>query len=231
VLPIFNASPAPVDCVSGCGGTGWLTIVGVVLAAGAFVVAVLAWRVSNRQLKIQGIEHKAFLNQINARAVLGVEAGFTDFDAEEQTVDQGVIYRVLAITLRNTGQKAAERASVRVTMPNTLETYWSDPGGGQLPGIDLPVPSPEPIAVAGEQVAAKRLDRTVGPVDLSSDGLTIYVRFRIDVGETHSLTPGTAPPSVLKIAVRVEVTSDDMPADSRVIVLRSYAFTGPVRGA
>jgi hypothetical protein len=227
---ILNAAPSPVECVAGCGGTDWLTVVGVLLAAAALIFAVLAWRVSSKQLELQETEHRAFLNQINARAGLFAEIHLMEKDEEIQDAEGGTVFRILAIGMRNTGQKAAERVSINVLAPRQVEMYWSGSKGEQR-SLQLPAMTPEPLTFEGENIPSHYLDETIGPIGLSDGGVVAYVFLRIPVGEVQALDPASAEPPRVGLPIRVKLSSDDLPEGQRSVTReRTWVFIGPVRG-
>lgn len=139
-----------VEC-SNCGSDPLWTVIGIVVAGAALVASLVALKfsadavtIAKKQLRIDQEQFEVFMRQMNARAEFDLELSFPDADAQSRIETDTPATNVrLAIKLTNSGGKRAGPTVLNVIIPNRVtEAYWTDAGGGLIPGLGAMSPAP-----------------------------------------------------------------------------------------
>lgn len=119
---------------SNCGSSPVLAWGGIVIAAAALIVALIALNVTRRQLTIDERQHEEFMRIQGARASFDLTLRFPQAD------DDGVLYTdgaegvsvLLEIGLKNTGTKRARSTLLNVVCPPHAAAKWCGPTGEDI---------------------------------------------------------------------------------------------------
>jgi hypothetical protein len=186
----------PVHCQN-CGGGDSLAVLGVIIAAAAFVVAVFALYIAVR-------EHREFMKQLQARARFDVTIDTDRFDGDVyETESNTTATMVFFVGLSNVGDKAAGETVVNVFTPASIgELLWSTRRGERSPAARGMATGDVLTMPDGEEVGAQMISHAIQRVSM---------RGRREVWFTVDRVPV---PCVLPIAAGVN--SDDLPDDQEV---------------
>lgn len=184
--------PLPVHCQN-CGGGDTLSVVGLIIAGAAFVVALFALYIAAR-------EHREFMKQLRARARFDLTIGMNRFDGDVHETEASTTVMVFFVGLSNVGDKAASETVLNVHTPASFGQLLWGTQTGESSSERRGIPTGDTLTMPdGEEVGAQMISRTFQRLSLR--GRTEFW-FMVD---------GVPVPCVLPIGV--VVNSDDLPDD------------------
>ena len=205
-----------VHCVEGCGGgSAWLPILGIAIAASSFIYAVLA---GQRTLRMATHQYKVFAEQLAAHSDFEVSLEYIYPPPEKWAMraESGRVTVRLRVRVVNTGNRSAEPMRMNLLFPASADNpSWSDERGSEDEHPASPITADEPLRDrAGDEVPARQVNRE-RPQLGTGTVLLGFFQFRIDLAEGWS---------EIDLPASVRVWSDHMPegvvnrqADARAV--------------